>query len=195
MRKLTSVCVYAGSQAGARDAYRTGSEGLARLLAAQEIDVVYGGGKVGPMGAVADAGLGAGGCGTGIIPTALRDRELAHPGLSDLRVVASMHEREALMAEPSDAFVAVPGGIGTLEELAERLRAFSAPDVAPLAAAVRRGDELSLVCAAGAVPPQVTADRGLFAPATYDTDVLLVPAARLADAVGALRAVGRTVLD
>ena len=81
--------------------------------------MVYGGGRVGLMGAVADGALAAGGAVTGIIPEALRDRELAHAGLTELRVVASMHERKALMAELSDAFIALPGGIGTLEELVE----------------------------------------------------------------------------
>jgi len=119
MPPLDTVCVYAGSQAGAREAYRLAAERFAALLAGEGIGVVYGGGRVGLMGAVADAAMAAGGQVTGIIPEALRDRELAHPGLADLRVVGSMHERKALMAELSDAFVAVPGGIGTLEELVE----------------------------------------------------------------------------
>jgi hypothetical protein len=119
MTALGTVCVYAGSQAGAREAYRLAAERLATLLAGEGAAIVYGGGKVGLMGAVADAALGAGGHVTGIIPSALSDRELAHQGLPDLRVVGSMHERKALMAELSDAFVAVPGGIGTLEELVE----------------------------------------------------------------------------
>ncbi len=119
MAPLSTVCVYAGSQAGARDAYRVAAERFASLLAREGVGIVYGGGKVGLMGAVADAAMAAGGHVTGIIPAALRDRELAHAGLPDLRVVGSMHERKALMAELSDAFVAVPGGIGTLEELVE----------------------------------------------------------------------------
>ena len=119
MAPLGTICVYAGSQSGARDAYRLATERLAALLAGEGIGVVYGGGKVGLMGTLADAALAAGGHVTGIIPAALRDRELAHQGLPDLRVVGSMHERKALMAELSDAFVAVPGGIGTLEELVE----------------------------------------------------------------------------
>ena len=119
MTGLHSVCVYAGAQAGAREEYRQAAERLARLLAGRGIGLVYGGGRAGLMGALADAALGEGGRVTGIIPEALKARELAHTGLTDLRVVGSMHERKALMAELSDAFVAVPGGIGTLEELVE----------------------------------------------------------------------------
>ena len=119
MADLRAVCVYAGARPGAREAYAAAAADLARRLAGAGIGVVYGGGRVGLMGAVADAALEAGGHVTGIIPGALADRELAHTGVSDLRVVASMHERKALMAELSDAFVALPGGIGTLEELIE----------------------------------------------------------------------------
>ncbi len=91
------------------------------MLAAEGIALVYGGGRVGLMGVLADAVLNAGGAVTGVIPQALADREVAHAGLDDLRVVTSMHERKALMAELSDAFVALPGGLGTLEEIAEML--------------------------------------------------------------------------
>ena len=89
------------------------------MLVAEGIGVVYGGGQVGLMGVLADAALAEGGEVIGVIPQALVDREIAHRGLTDLRVVGSMHERKALMAELSDAFVALPGGLGTLEELFE----------------------------------------------------------------------------
>ena len=119
MTPIRTVCLYAGSQAGARPAYAEGAERLARLLAAEGIGIVYGGGRAGLMGVLADAATEAGGRVTGIIPEQLQARELAHEGLEDLRIVRSMHERKALMAELSDAFVAVPGGIGTLEEIVE----------------------------------------------------------------------------
>jgi uncharacterized protein (TIGR00730 family) len=113
------VCVFPGSSPGADLAYRAAARDLGRRLAEREIEVVYGGASVGLMGAVADAALEAGGRVIGVIPQSLVDREVAHPGLSDLRVVESMHERKAVMAELSDAFVALPGGVGTLEELFE----------------------------------------------------------------------------
>jgi uncharacterized protein (TIGR00730 family) len=94
---------------------------LARHLAANGIGIVYGGGKVGLMGALADAALEAGGDIIGVIPRSLVEKELAHPGLSDLRVVGSMHQRKALMAELADAFIALPGGYGTFEEFCEVL--------------------------------------------------------------------------
>lgn len=119
MGDLRTVCVYAGARAGEREAYGRAADRLARLLAERGVGIVYGGGRVGLMGVVADGALAAGGTVTGVIPAALRDRELAHGGLTELRVVASMHERKALMAELSDAFIALPGGIGTLEELVE----------------------------------------------------------------------------
>lgn len=92
---------------------------LARHLAAKKIGIVYGGGKVGLMGALADAGLKAGAEVIGVIPQSLERKEIGHPGLSDLRVVGSMHERKALMAELADAFIALPGGYGTFEEFCE----------------------------------------------------------------------------
>jgi len=118
---LRRLCVYAGSNAGARPAYADAAAALARELAARGVGLVYGGGKVGLMGVLADAVLAAGGEAIGVIPHALVDREVAHAGLTDLRVVGSMHERKALMAELAGGFVAVPGGIGTLEELIEVL--------------------------------------------------------------------------
>ncbi len=116
---MRSVCVFCGSNPGRRPEYLAGAAELGRLLAARGLRVVYGGAHVGTMGALADAVLAAGGEITGVIPEHLVDAEVAHRGLTDLRVVASMHERKALMAELSGAFVALPGGLGTLEEFAE----------------------------------------------------------------------------
>jgi uncharacterized protein (TIGR00730 family) len=113
------ICVFCGASPGGRPEYRRATEELARVLGAQGIGVVYGGGGVGLMGALADAVLAEGGEITGVIPRSLVDREIAHRDVLDMRVVASMHERKALMAELADAFVALPGGIGTLEELFE----------------------------------------------------------------------------
>jgi uncharacterized protein (TIGR00730 family) len=113
------ICVFSGSSPGADLAYRAAATDLGNRLADRGIELVYGGASVGLMGVVADAALEGGGRVIGVIPQSLVDREVAHPGLSDLRVVDSMHERKALMAELSDAFVALPGGVGTLEELFE----------------------------------------------------------------------------
>jgi uncharacterized protein (TIGR00730 family) len=116
---LNAVCVYCGSSLGVDGVYLNATKILARTLAARGIRVVYGGASVGLMGALADTALEAGGEVVGVIPQQLVDREIAHPGLTELHVVGTMHERKALMAELSDAFVALPGGIGTLEELIE----------------------------------------------------------------------------
>jgi uncharacterized protein (TIGR00730 family) len=113
------VCVFSGSSPGADIAYRAAACDLGHGLAERGIELVYGGASVGLMGAVADAALEGAGHVIGVIPQSLVDREVAHPALADLRVVDSMHERKALMAELSDAFVALPGGVGTLEELFE----------------------------------------------------------------------------
>jgi len=113
------LCVFCGSSLGVSEAYREAAQGFGAALARRGIELVYGGAHVGLMGALADAVLAAGGRAIGVIPEALLERELAHRGLTDLRVVASMHERKALMASLSDGFVALPGGIGTLEELFE----------------------------------------------------------------------------
>jgi uncharacterized protein (TIGR00730 family) len=117
--ELSSICVFCGSNAGADPAYLQAAEAVGQGLAQRGVRVVYGGGKVGMMGAVADAARDAGGEVIGVIPRAIFDLEIGHTGLHDLRVVDSMHERKALMAELSDAFIALPGGIGTLEELFE----------------------------------------------------------------------------
>jgi uncharacterized protein (TIGR00730 family) len=116
---LSSICVFCGSNGGADPAYLRTAEAVGTGLATRGIRVVYGGGRVGMMGAVADAARAAGGEVVGVIPRQIFDLEIGHTGLDDLRVVSSMHERKALMAELSDAFVALPGGIGTLEELFE----------------------------------------------------------------------------
>jgi uncharacterized protein (TIGR00730 family) len=116
---VKTVCVFCGSSPGARPAYTEATEELAALLVAEGVGVVYGGGGVGLMGVLADAVLAEGGEITGVIPRALVDREIGHRGVGDMRVVGSMHERKALMAELADAFIALPGGIGTLEELVE----------------------------------------------------------------------------
>ena len=113
------LCVFAGSSPGGHPDYLQAATALGHALAANDIGLVYGGAQVGLMGAIADAVLEAGGEATGVIPRALVDREIAHTGLTDLRVVGSMHERKALMAELSDGFIALPGGMGTLEELFE----------------------------------------------------------------------------
>jgi uncharacterized protein (TIGR00730 family) len=116
---LRSLCVYCGSNPGADQAFAAATRALAALLARRGIRVVYGGGAVGLMGVLADAALAEGGEVVGVIPQGLVDREIGHDGLSELHVVGSMHERKALMAELADGFVALPGGIGTLEELIE----------------------------------------------------------------------------
>jgi uncharacterized protein (TIGR00730 family) len=115
------ACVYAGASPGADPAYRAIAESLARVLAERGIGVVFGGGSVGLMGALADASLAAGNEVIGVIPRFLDEREIAHQGVTELHVVETMHDRKMLMADLSDAFIALPGGIGTLEELIEIL--------------------------------------------------------------------------
>ena len=116
---LRQLCVFCGSNPGRDPRFLAAARDLGTALAGAGIGLVYGGASVGLMGAVADAALDAGGDVVGVIPRALFDKEVAHQGLSDLRVVGSMHERKALMAELSDGFVALPGGAGTLEEIFE----------------------------------------------------------------------------
>ena len=116
---LKRVCVFCGSSVGAKPAYAEAAREMGRLIVKKGIGLVYGGGNVGLMGVIADAALEAGGEVIGVIPLALADREIAHTGLTDLRVVDSMHTRKAKMAELSDAFIAMPGGVGTFEEFFE----------------------------------------------------------------------------
>jgi uncharacterized protein (TIGR00730 family) len=118
---LRSICVFCGSSVGNWPEYAAAAAEFGRLLAEKRIRVVYGAGNVGLMGVLADAALAAGGEVIGVIPQMLVDRELARHRITDLRIVGSMHERKALMAELSDAFVALPGGLGTYEELCEVL--------------------------------------------------------------------------
>jgi uncharacterized protein (TIGR00730 family) len=113
------LCVFCGSSRGSDPRYAQGAAELGRLLVSRGVGLVYGGGSVGLMGVVADAVLAAGGEVVGVIPDALAARELAHRQVVDMRVVPSMHARKALMADLSDGFVALPGGLGTLEELLE----------------------------------------------------------------------------
>ena len=116
---MQRVCVFCGSSPGARPAYAEATAEVARLLAGEGIGIVYGGGHVGLMGVLADTAMAAGGEVIGVMPQALVDREIGHTGISELRVVGSMHERKAVMEDLSDAFIALPGGAGTLEELFE----------------------------------------------------------------------------
>jgi uncharacterized protein (TIGR00730 family) len=118
---MMRVCVFAGSSPGSRPQYRAAAVELGRVLAARGIGLVYGGARVGLMGAVADAVLAGGGHVTGVIPRAMVEKEVAHDSLSDLRVVTSMHERKAMMADRADGFIALPGGWGTLDEFFEIL--------------------------------------------------------------------------
>lgn len=116
---MNRICVYCGSAAGANPAHREVAEKLGALLAARKIGLVYGGGNVGLMGVIADSTLRAGGEVIGVIPSVLLEKELGHSGVTKLHVTTSMHERKQLMADLSDGFIALPGGIGTLEELFE----------------------------------------------------------------------------
>lgn len=116
---MNRLCVSCGSSPGRHPAYLAAAAELGTVLAKRRIGLVYGGASIGLMGAVADAARAAGGEVIGVIPRALVEFEVAHTGLADLRIVASMHERKALMAELSEGLVALPGGIGTLEELFE----------------------------------------------------------------------------
>jgi uncharacterized protein (TIGR00730 family) len=119
MQNIRRLCVYCGSSGAVDERYREAARELGAGLATAGIGLVYGGGRVGLMGLLADAVLAAGGDVTGIIPTRLRDAELAHTGVTELVVVDSMHDRKRLMAEKADAFAILPGGIGTLDEFFE----------------------------------------------------------------------------
>jgi len=117
---MNSISVFCGSSTGANTVYREAARATGEALVRAGIRLVYGGGKVGLMGVLADAVLAAGGQITGVMPRALVERETAHHGIADLRIVESMHERKELMASLGDAFIALPGGPGTLEELFEQ---------------------------------------------------------------------------
>jgi len=116
---VKSICVYCGSSPGNRPEYAEQARALGQALAERGLSLVYGGGKVGLMGIIADAVMAHGGTAIGIIPQALLDKEVGHRGLSELHVVRNMHERKQMMADRADAFIAMPGGVGTFEELFE----------------------------------------------------------------------------
>ena len=116
---MKRICVYCGSNPGRRPEYTQAAKALATTLSAHGIGLVYGGAKIGIMGVIADTMLENKGEVIGVMPQSLVDREVAHPGLTRLEVVPSMHERKAMMAELADGFIALPGGIGTLEEIFE----------------------------------------------------------------------------
>lgn len=118
---MARICVYCGSMSGTRPEYVHGAQALAQALVQGGHSLIYGGGNVGLMGVVADAVLAGGGAVVGVIPHALMAREVGHPGVTTLHVVDSMHERKALMADLADAFIALPGGVGTFEELFEAI--------------------------------------------------------------------------
>ena len=118
---MRRVCVFLGSNPGTKPDYLKAAQDMGAELARRGITCVYGGSNVGLMGALANATLAAGGKVIGVIPEALQRKEIAHTGLTELHIVGSMHERKALMAELSDGFIALPGGMGTLEELCEIL--------------------------------------------------------------------------
>ena len=118
---MKRLAVFCGSSHGANPAYAEAAVTLGTLLAKRGIGLVYGGGNVGLMGVIADAALAAGGEVIGVIPKSLADREVAHHGVTDLRIVDSMHTRKAMMADLSDAFLAMPGGVGTFEEFFEAI--------------------------------------------------------------------------
>jgi len=119
--RLRNICVYCGSNAGGREDYADSAKKLAAELVARDLGLIYGGSSTGIMGVLADAVLEAGGQVRGIMPRALVHKEIAHGGLTELRVTGTMHERKAMMAEMSDGFIALPGGFGTLEEIVEIL--------------------------------------------------------------------------
>jgi uncharacterized protein (TIGR00730 family) len=121
MAVIKRLCVYCGSSPGVDPSYQTAAAQLGTRLAQSSVELIYGGGRVGLMGVLADAALAAGGRVTGVIPRLLHDREVAHPGVSDMIVVGSMHERKQRMFDLADAFVVLPGGLGTLDETIEIL--------------------------------------------------------------------------
>jgi len=118
---MRSICVFCGSSTGKNEVYKSAAKDLGKFLAEKNITLVYGGGNIGLMGAIANSVLEKNGKVIGVIPQSLQDKELAHEGVTKMYVVKSMHERKALMAQISDAFIAMPGGFGTLDELFESL--------------------------------------------------------------------------
>lgn len=116
---MPSICVFCGANSGAREEYAAAARRVGELIGRRDCTLVYGGGHVGLMGTLADAAIAAGGEVIGVIPQMLRNREVAHPSLTELRVVATLAQRKAVMGELSDAFLALPGGLGTLDELFE----------------------------------------------------------------------------
>lgn len=118
---MHSVCVYCGSKVGRHPEHRRAAQHLGELLAARGLQLVYGGGQVGLMGVIADAVLAAGGTVIGVIPDKLATKELLHPGVQEMHVVRTMHERKAKMTQLADAFIAMPGGYGTFDELFEAI--------------------------------------------------------------------------
>lgn len=118
---IRRLCVFCGSASGQRAEYTEAAVAVGQLIGARGMELIYGGGSIGLMGAIADAALSSGARVVGVIPKRLARKEIAHHGLSELHIVASMHERKAKMADLSDAFVALPGGMGTMDELFEIL--------------------------------------------------------------------------
>jgi uncharacterized protein (TIGR00730 family) len=118
---MKKLCVFCGSSFGTKEEYINAARQLGALIASNGISLVYGGARVGLMGEIASSVLACGGSVTGVIPKQLSDKEIAHPELTELHVVGSMHERKALMAQLSDGFIAMPGGLGTLEEIFEMI--------------------------------------------------------------------------
>ena len=118
---MKSICVFCGSRLGSKAIYRDAAASVGKLLAHQQLQVVYGGGNIGLMGVVADTALAHGGEVIGVIPSHLQEKEVGHNGLTEIHIVSTMHERKALMADLSDAFIALPGGFGTFEEFCEIL--------------------------------------------------------------------------
>ena len=187
MRQVNRLCVYCGSAVGLDHRYHAAATQLGESLAKAGIELVYGGGRIGLMGVLADAVLAGGGRVVGIIPGALRDAELAHDGASELVITASMHDRKRLMAERSDAFAVLPGGIGTLDETFEiltwrQLKLHAKPilicDVAGSAAALLSLIEVAM--ADGFAPP----DAGSFYEVVRGVPALLTRLGELAAVPG-----------
>jgi uncharacterized protein (TIGR00730 family) len=170
---LKTVCVFCGSRPGAGSEFLSAATALGAELARRELTLIYGGASVGLMGALADAVLAAGGRAVGVLPATLQERELGHAGLHELHLVNSMHERKALMAKRADAFIALPGGFGTFDELFEILtwgqlglhtKPIGLLDVGgyfqPLLVMVRRGVEEGFITEAHAQPFAVNSSVG-----------------------------------